>query len=105
IGELKRRKESRPLKAKTRGGDVFKGQLVVLIDSNSASASELFARVIQLEKRGTIVGDRSAGAVMRSAFRPGALGDMTSGNMIFYGASITDADILMADGKSLEHLG
>lgn len=105
VGEMKRRKESKPLKAKSRGDSVFKGQLVVLIDSESASAAELFARVVQLEKRGTVIGDRSAGAVMRSAFRPGALGDMSSGNMIFYGASITDADIAMSDGKSLEHVG
>jgi C-terminal processing protease CtpA/Prc len=105
IGEMKRRKESKPLKAKAHTDNLFKGQLVVLIDSQSASASELFARVIQLEKRGTIIGDRSSGAVMRSIFRPGALGDVSNGNMIFYGASITDADIVMADGKGLERVG
>ena len=105
VGEMKRRKESKPLKVKSQGGNVFKGTLVVLLDSRSASASELFARIMQLEKRGTVVGDRSAGAVMRSAFRPGALGEMSSGNMVLYGASITDADIIMADGKSLEHIG
>jgi len=77
----------------------------VLIDSNSGSAAELFARVIQLEKRGTVIGDQSAGAVMRSIFRPGLLGDMSNGNMIPYGASITDSDIIMSDNKSLEHIG
>src|SRR5258708_22244222 len=105
IGEMKRRKESKPLKAKAHTDNLFKGQFVVLIDSQSASAAELFARVVQLEKRATVVGDRSAGAVMRSIFRPGALGDMSSGNMVFYGASITDADLIMSDGKSLEHAG
>jgi C-terminal processing protease CtpA/Prc len=105
IGEIKRRKESKQVKAKTRGDKVFKGQLIVLIDSNSGSAAELFARTIQLEKRGTVIGDRSAGAVMRSIFRPGLLGDMSSGNMIPYGASITDADFILTDGKSLEHVG
>jgi C-terminal processing protease CtpA/Prc len=105
IGEVKRRKESKPVKAKTRGDKVFKGPLIVLIDSESGSAAELFARTIQLEKRGTIIGDRSAGAVMRSIFRPGMLGDVSTGNMIPYGASITDADFLLTDGKSLEHVG
>jgi C-terminal processing protease CtpA/Prc len=105
IGEAKRRKENKQIKAKTRGDKAFKGQLVVLVDSNSGSAAELFARVIQLEKRGTVIGDRSAGAVMRAVFRPGLLGDMSSGNMIPYGASITDSDMIMADGKSLEHTG
>jgi C-terminal processing protease CtpA/Prc len=103
LGDIKRRKETKPLVAKTRGGDsVFKGDLVVLIDSQSGSAAELFARAVQLEKRGRVVGDRSAGAVMRSRFH-----EHTSGVDIvaFYGASITDADIVMADGKSLEHVG
>lgn len=105
VGEMKRRKDSKLLKAKSRGGDVFKGQLVVIVDSESASAAELFTRVIQMEKRGTVIGDRSAGAVMVSVFRPGALGDMSSGNMVFYGASITEADLIMTDSKSLEHVG
>ena len=105
IGDAKRRKETKPIKAKTRGENSFKGQLIVLVDSNSGSAAELFARVVQLEKRGTVIGDTSAGAVMRSIFRPGLLGDMSSGNMIPYGASITDSDIIMTDGKSLEHIG
>ncbi|HEX8146634.1 MAG TPA: S41 family peptidase [Pyrinomonadaceae bacterium] len=103
VGEIKRRKETKPLTAKTRGGDnVFKGDLVVLVDSGSGSASELFARVIQLEKRGTVMGDRSAGAVMRSRHYPHELGmDVIAP----YGVSVTDADIVMTDGKSLEHVG
>jgi C-terminal processing protease CtpA/Prc len=105
IGNAKRRKETKPIVAKTRGEKSFKGKLIVLIDSNSGSAAELFARVIQLEKRGVVIGDQSAGAVMRSIFRPGLLGDMSNGNMIPYGASITDSDIIMSDGKSLEHIG
>src|SRR5258705_900976 len=82
LGVIKRRKESKAFNAKTRGNKAFPGKLIVLIDSQSGSAAELFARVIQLEKRGTIIGDLSAGAVMRSIFRPGLLGDMSSGNMI-----------------------
>ena len=106
VGEVKRRKETKPLVAKTRGGEkVFKGTLVVLVDSESGSASEVFARVVQLEKRGTVVGDLTAGAVMMSTQRPGLLGDQSSGNMIQYGLSVTEADIIMADGQSLEHVG
>ena len=106
VGEVKRRKETKPLVAKTRGGEkVFKGTLVVLVDSESGSASEVFARVVQLEKRGTVVGDLTAGAVMMSTQRPGLLGDQSSGNMIQYGMSVTEADIIMADGRSLEHVG
>jgi len=102
VGELKRRKETKPLVAKKRGSDFFSGNLVVLVDSESGSASELFSRVVQLEKRGTVLGDRSAGAVMRSRGHSHQAGmDIVS----FYAVSITDADIIMTDGKSLEHVG
>lgn len=102
LGDVKRRKETKPLAAKTRGDNIFSGKLIVLIDSRSGSAAELFSRVVQLEKRGTVIGDVSAGAVMRSKFH-----DHESGldTVVFYGASITDADITMADGKSLERVG
>jgi carboxyl-terminal processing protease len=102
IGELKRRKETKPLVAKSRGADAYDGKLVVLIDSESGSAAELLARVVQLEKRGTVIGDRSSGAVMRSRDHPHQLG---ADIVVFYAASITDADIVMADGKSLEKVG
>jgi len=106
LGELRRRKETKPLVAKTRGGEkVYKGPLYVLVDSASGSAAELFARIVQLEKRGVVLGDRTAGAVMVSITRPGLLGDVSSGNMIPYGLSVTDADIVLSDGQSLEHKG
>lgn len=102
IGDLKRRKETKPMMAKTRRDDAFTGKLVVLIDSESGSAAELFARVVQLEKRGIVIGDRSAGAVMRAKEYPHELGVDT---IVPYGVSITDADIIMTDGRSLEHVG
>ncbi|HEV2826371.1 MAG TPA: S41 family peptidase [Pyrinomonadaceae bacterium] len=102
IGDRKGRKEMKPQVARTRGDKVFKGQLVVLIDSRSASAAELFARLVQLEHRGTVVGDRSAGAVMEARFFPHQWGvDVVA----FWGVSITDADVIMTDGKSLEKAG
>lgn len=102
VADLKGRKEMKPLVAKTRGADAFKGKLVVLVDSESASAAEVFARVMQMEKRATIIGDLTAGAVMRSRSY-----DYKSSLSIgfIYGVSITNADLIMADGKSLEHNG
>ncbi len=102
IGELKRRKEVKPLLATTRGKDIFAGELVVLIDSESGSSAELVARVVQLEKRGRLIGDRSAGAVMRSKSYDHKLGLDVA---VFYGVSVSDADVLMSDGKSLEKSG
>lgn len=102
IGDLKRRKETKPLLAKTRGEMVFAGKLIVLVDSESGSAAELLARVVQLAKRGTVIGDVSSGAVMRSR----GYSHQTGVDIVtFYGVSVTDADIVMTDGKSLERVG
>jgi C-terminal processing protease CtpA/Prc len=95
------RKETKPEVAKA-GRHPFSGKLVVLVDSRSASAAELFARVIQLEKRGVVVGDRTSGSVMEARHYNEKIGVDT---VLFYGASVTESDLVMTDGKSLEHKG
>jgi len=102
VADRVERKSAKPFMAKSRGGHAFSGKLVVLVNSRSASASELFARVMQLEKRGTVVGDRSAGAVMEAQRFPLSLGVETK---LFYGVEVTIADLKMTDGNSLEHHG
>ncbi|HLL16797.1 MAG TPA: S41 family peptidase [Pyrinomonadaceae bacterium] len=102
IADLKGRKEMKPMVAKKRGAKPFEGKVIVLIDSKSASAAELFARVMQLEKRGVVLGDQSSGAVMQSRGYGMELG---VNRLVLYGASITNADVIMTDGKSLEHVG
>jgi len=102
VGDLTRRKEVKPMIAKSVGDRAYKGKLVVLVDGESGSSSEIFARVMQLEKRGTVIGDRSAGAVMRARMYSHEIGVETTA---FYGVSVTDADVVMTDGKSLEGLG
>jgi C-terminal processing protease CtpA/Prc len=96
-----RRSDLKPMVAK-KHGTAFQGKIVVLIDSKSASASELFARVMQLEHRATVIGDASSGSVMEARYYSMDEGVDTK---IFYGVSVTDADLIMADGKSLEHVG
>lgn len=102
IGDRVSRKDTKPVTAKKYTSHPFAGKLIVLVDSNSGSAAEIFARVIQIEKRGTVLGDRSAGKVMearRYTYRSGL-------NIVFFfGASITEADLIMTDGKSLENRG
>ena len=102
ISDLKGRKKLDPSQAKTKGANVFKEKLIVLIDSDSASASEVFARTMQLEKRAVILGDLSAGAVMQS--RPHSF-QMGVDKSFSYGMNLSMADVIMSDGKSLEHVG
>jgi carboxyl-terminal processing protease len=101
VAEMRGRKEEKPLTAK-RHGQPFLGTVVALVDSESASSAEVLARLLQIEKRGTVVGDRTAGAVMRARFHPLQLG---ADRIVWYGLSITDADVVMTDGKSLEKGG
>ena len=74
----------------------------MLVDGESGSASELFSRVVQLEKRGTVIGDQTSGLVMQGTYFPHKSGlDL----VFFYGVSVTTADLMMTDGKSLERVG
>lgn len=102
LADRRGRKELEPQVAKSQKEKAFKGQLIVLIDSSSASAAEVFARVVQLEKRGTVIGDRSSGSVMQSRYYPLQVGVKRG---IGFGIMATEADVIMSDGKSLEHVG
>jgi C-terminal processing protease CtpA/Prc len=96
------RDSTKPVSASGRHSDAFTGRFAVLIDSKSASASELFARIVQLQRRGFVIGDRSSGKVMEAQFYSH---DLSIDWAALYGASITRADLLMSDGKTLEHVG
>jgi C-terminal processing protease CtpA/Prc len=54
---------------------------------------------MQLEKRGTVIGDRISGLVMEASNFP------FFGSGVDYSAEITVANLIMADGKGLEHRG
>jgi C-terminal processing protease CtpA/Prc len=103
VGDRVGHKDSKPFIAKRPpGAHLFSGKLIVLVDSRSASASEVFARVIQLEHRGIVLGDKTQGAVMEAK----VYGESSGGDTkVFFGYSVTDADLIMGDGKSLEHGG
>lgn len=97
-----RGKDLKPVIAKSQGDKVFTGKLVVLVDSDSYSAAELFARVIQIEKRGTVVGDRTTGAVMQTRFYTREMG---GDNVVLYGIAIAESELIMSDGQNLEKAG
>lgn len=95
------RKTLKPIMAK-HVADPFTGKLIVLVDGGSASAAEMLARVVQIEHRGIVIGDKSAGAVMEAKIYPDRQGTEF---VTFYAFNVTVADVLMSDGKSLEKTG
>ena len=101
IADRRGRKDTKPEIAKPLHNP-YRGKIVVLVDARSASAAELFARVIQLEKRGVVIGDLTSGAVMEAKHYDEKVGTDV---VVFYGASITEWDLVMSDGKSLEKVG
>jgi len=102
VGNQIERDKTVPLSVKGNRRNAFRGDLIVLVDSETASAGEVFARVVQMEERGTILGDHTAGMVMESRVFPHVFGENP---VYFYGASVSIAQTVMRDGKSLEHVG
>jgi carboxyl-terminal processing protease len=102
IADRKERTKTTIVTAKSDRHHVFSGKLIVLVDSRCASAAELFARVVQIEKRGTVLGDHTSGATMEARVAYHTTGQNPS---YAYGAMVTQAELVMADGKGLEHLG
>lgn len=107
VADMLTRDKIRPITSKPVKNRFFAGELAVLIDSRSASASEIFSRMIQIEKRGEVIGDVSAGAVMASYNIPMQIDRGVPGNETItpFGLSITIADLIMSDGNRLEHIG
>jgi C-terminal processing protease CtpA/Prc len=102
IFDRRGREKTKPVSASGRHHDAFTGRFAVLIDSESASASEILARVVQLERRGFIIGDRSSGNVMETEIYTH---DTSFDSLVSFAIAVTVADLRMPDGKSLEHVG
>ncbi|HEV3254487.1 MAG TPA: S41 family peptidase [Candidatus Acidoferrales bacterium] len=102
VGDLMTRDGKKPYEVKGRGNGAYTGKLIVLVDDGTAALAELFARVVQLEKRGQVIGDHTSGEVRKSKryyFTEGQSLHFT------YGLQVTEADIVMKDGQSLERVG
>jgi carboxyl-terminal processing protease len=102
LADRRARKDLEPISAKSKKEKTFKGQLIVLIDGESASAAEIFAHAVQLHKRGIVIGDRSSGSVMEGKLYQQSVGVMRS---IPVAISATSADVIMPDGTRLERVG
>ncbi len=102
-----------PESAKTVGKYAFKGMLIVLVDSETSSEAEVFARLVQLEKRGFVIGDQTSGRLKLTVpfFRQGFLAGSTRvaprmvGETLEYGVMVSTGEIMMKDGKNLDGIG
>lgn len=107
VADMVTRKKTEKRVTKPVGNDEYKGEISVLVDSQSASAAEMTARVLQIEKRARVYGDVSGGKVMTSIWLPfenlvSAFADYA---IIYAGMSVTVADVIMSDGSRLEDIG
>lgn len=107
IADLVTREKTEVRTTKPVGDRQYKGEVAVLVDSNSASAAEMTARVLQLEKRAKIYGDYSSGSVMTSIRVPfrSVMSALADAAIIQVGMSVTVADVVMRDGSRLENTG
>ena len=103
IATIKERKGDEPLWAKGKGQGAFPGKVMLLIDGQSASASEVLARTLQLGGRGKVIGDRSSGAVMLG--RHHSVSVNRGDYVIAGGVNVTIGDLVMPDGGRLEKIG
>lgn len=107
VAELVTKKKTEIRMTKPLGDKQYKGDVAVLVDSNSASAAEMTARVLQLEKRAKVYGDISSGSVMTSITVPfrSIVSAFAAYAIIQTGMSVTVADVIMRDGSRLENIG
>jgi C-terminal processing protease CtpA/Prc len=101
FGVRRARHRTEPLRTDA-GGPRFTGTVVAVVDAQSASAAEVLAYLLQMRKRGTVVGDRTAGAVMESRGHSHSIGNEV---VALYYTAVTVADLVFADGTRLEGRG
>lgn len=70
-GTFVARNGSRSVKTSWQMGSAhYRGRVVILVDNATASAAEIFSAVLKDHRRATIVGRKTAGAVLASWFEP-----------------------------------
>jgi len=78
------------------------GPMIVLVDSETASAGEMFARYFQISRRAVVVGDKTSGRVNAASYFSEKVGQDT---IIPYGVEVAVARVLLPGGEELENRG
>lgn len=101
MGQWVSRKKSEDLKIKPHKPN-FAGPLVVLVDSRTSSAAEMFARHFQRTGRAVVVGDHTSGRVNSSLYFPESMG---TDRIVPFGVQIAVAKVVFPGGEELEKRG
>ena len=101
MAEMKLRKKDEPLKAGPRKPD-FTQPLFILVDSESASSAEIFARYFQMTHRATVIGDQTSGRVATAQIFPERYGMQT---IVPFGLEIDVGHVFFQNGEDLERRG
>jgi len=107
IADLVSRGKTKSIQVKSGGNKVFKGKIIVLVDSETKSVGELIARLVQLEKLGQVLGDQTKGSVRLSTI----VADerhvvwVSATTALVYGTGVTTTEVLMSDGQTLQKVG
>jgi carboxyl-terminal processing protease len=78
------------------------GPMIVLVDSETASGGEMFARYFQVSRRAVVVGDKTSGRVNEARLFSEKLGQDT---IIPYSVEVAVARVLLPGGEELENRG
>jgi len=102
IADVITRKKTEPIKVRPLGMK-FSGPMFVLVDSQTSSAAEMFARHFQLSKRGRVIGDRTSGRVNAARLFPEHMG--VDVGVALYGVEVAVGRVVFPGGEELEKRG
>jgi carboxyl-terminal processing protease len=101
VADLVGRKKTEQLKVKPRTPNL-PVPIVILVDSQSFSCSELFARHFQREGRAVVIGDHTAGYATAANFFSHKFGADT---VVPYGVQVATARVIFPGNEDLEKKG
>jgi carboxyl-terminal processing protease len=95
------RSETQDLTIKPRNSG-FRGSIIVLVDSDTASAAELATRYLQLSHKAVVVGDVTSGMVSQGRVIQEKIGARW---VMSFATVVTTAKLVMPNGEELEGRG
>lgn len=101
MAEIVERKKSDPIRVRPRKPHL-PGPMFVLVDSQSSSAAEMFARHFQRTGRAVVIGDRTSGRVTASKIFSESVGADIA---ILFGVQVAVGRVVFPGGEELEGKG